>query len=174
VVKNLKETINNELTPKQKAFVEEYVIDLNGTQSAIRAGYSAKTANRIASENLSKPVIQAAIQEAKQQRSERTRIDADFVLLQISEYLDCCFGRKPIRKVVNIDGNMESIEVTEFNQSGVGKAIELMGKHINVQALKEKQQIDTNSINSLHDPYPDMSDQEVEARIQELVLKLAN
>jgi hypothetical protein len=53
VVKDPKEKICNELTPKQQAFVEEYIVDLNGTQSAIRAGYSAKTANRIASQNLS-------------------------------------------------------------------------------------------------------------------------
>lgn len=49
------------LTTKQRMFVNEYLLDCNATQAAIRAGYSEKTANRIASENLSKPVIQLAI-----------------------------------------------------------------------------------------------------------------
>ena len=51
------------LTPKQKAFCDEYLIDLNATQAAIRAGYSEKTANRIGNENLSKLDIQNSIKE---------------------------------------------------------------------------------------------------------------
>ncbi len=52
------------LTPKQQRFVEEYLIDLNATQAAIRAGYSEKTANEIGAENLAKPSIAKAIQDA--------------------------------------------------------------------------------------------------------------
>ncbi|MFW5438107.1 terminase small subunit [Paenibacillus apiarius] len=68
------------LTAKQNAFVQEYLIDLNATQAAIRAGYSAKTARKIGQENLTKPDIQKAIQEAMGERSERTEITADMVL----------------------------------------------------------------------------------------------
>ncbi|QRI92516.1 terminase small subunit [Delftia lacustris] len=57
-------------------------MDLNGTQAAIRAGYSAKTARQIASENLSKPHIQVAIAEARKQQQERTQITADAMLQQ--------------------------------------------------------------------------------------------
>lgn len=71
------------LTAKQKVFVEEYLIDLNATQAAIRAGYSLKTANRIATENLSKPVIQAEIQKRMKDREERTEITQDFVLREL-------------------------------------------------------------------------------------------
>lgn len=71
------------LTPKQQAFVNEYLIDLNATQAAIRAGYSQKTANRIATENLSKPVIQAEIQKAIKEREKRTEINQDFVLREL-------------------------------------------------------------------------------------------
>ena len=53
------------LTPKQAAFVAEYLVDLNATQAAIRAGYSAKTAGSVGAENLSKPEIAAAIAEAQ-------------------------------------------------------------------------------------------------------------
>ena len=65
------------LTPKQQAFVEEYLVDFNGTQAAIRAGYSAKTANRIACQNLSKLDIQNAIQAAQADRGQRLGITAD-------------------------------------------------------------------------------------------------
>lgn len=68
------------LTDLQVRFVEEYLVDLNGTQAAIRAGYSEKTARQAAAENLSKPVIQAAIAEARLRQQERTEITADAVL----------------------------------------------------------------------------------------------
>ena len=61
-------------TPKQARFVEEYLVDLNATQAAIRAGYSKKTARQVASENLTKPDIQEAIAAAQDDRSERTGI----------------------------------------------------------------------------------------------------
>ncbi len=60
------------MTDKQKRFCEEYMVDLNATQAAIRAGYSENSAQQIASENLSKPVIQQYIQsELEKQKSER-------------------------------------------------------------------------------------------------------
>lgn len=68
------------LTPKQKAFVENYLIDLNATQAAIRAGYSPKTAEAIGFENLRKPKIDSEIQKAMSERSQRTEITADMVL----------------------------------------------------------------------------------------------
>lgn len=68
------------LTPKQQLFVDEYIIDFNATQAAIRAGYSEKTANRIASRLLSKVDIQSAIQEAIDKRKERVEITQDDVV----------------------------------------------------------------------------------------------
>ncbi len=68
------------LTPKQARFVEEYLIDLNASQAAIRAGYSAKTAYSVGHENLSKPEIAAAIQKEQAARSERTGITQDEVI----------------------------------------------------------------------------------------------
>jgi len=62
------------MTPKQAAFVDEYLIDLNATQAAIRAGYSAKTARQIGEENLSKPDISAAVAAGIDARSKRTQI----------------------------------------------------------------------------------------------------
>jgi len=60
------------LTAKQKRFIEEYLIDMNATQAAIRAGYSPDSAKEIGCENLTKPNIKAAIDKAMAERSRRT------------------------------------------------------------------------------------------------------
>jgi phage terminase small subunit len=70
-------TEQRKLTARQARFVAEYLISLNATQAAIRAGYSAKVANRIASENLSKPVIAAAIAKAQAEQNRRLQLTAD-------------------------------------------------------------------------------------------------
>lgn len=65
------------LSPKQQRFVDEYLVDLNATQAAIRAGYSRDTAGSIGHENLKKPEIQAAISIARKAQQDRTGITAD-------------------------------------------------------------------------------------------------
>lgn len=71
------------LNPRQQRFVDEYLVDLNATQAAIRAGYSAKTANEQGSELLAKLSVQAAISEARQRQQDRTQITADRVLVEL-------------------------------------------------------------------------------------------
>ena len=71
------------LTPKQARFCEEYLVDLNATQAAIRAGYSVESAGSIGSENLTKPEIRARIETAMAERSKRTGINADRVLREL-------------------------------------------------------------------------------------------
>jgi phage terminase small subunit len=73
------------MTKKQKRFVEEYLIDLNATQAAIRAGYSPDTAAAIGSENLRKPDIRAYIDRAIAERSRRTGVNADRVVLELAK-----------------------------------------------------------------------------------------
>lgn len=75
----------SKLTAKQARFVDEYLIDLNATQAAIRAGYSKKTAGQIGDENLKKPQIKKAIEERQQKRSERTEITQDRVLQELAK-----------------------------------------------------------------------------------------
>jgi phage terminase small subunit len=72
------------VTPKQERFVEEYLIDLNATQAAIRAGYKPKRAYSTGNENLKKPEIQEAITKAQVKRSQRTEITADRVLRELA------------------------------------------------------------------------------------------
>lgn len=68
------------LTPKQQLFVKEYLVDLNATQAAIRAGYSKKTANEQGARMLAKVSIQEALQEAMNKRAEKVEITAEQVL----------------------------------------------------------------------------------------------
>lgn len=71
-------------TPKQKRFIDEYLIDMNGTQAAIRAGYSQRTARHIAMELLAKPHIQALLQEKQRRLQIKTEITAERVLNEIA------------------------------------------------------------------------------------------
>lgn len=72
------------MTKKQKRFVEEYLIDLNATQAAIRAGYSPDAAGSIGAENLKKPEIKSRIDKAMAERSRRTGINQDRVLQELA------------------------------------------------------------------------------------------
>ena len=103
----------SKLTPKQEMFAEEYLIDLNATQAAIRAGYSKKTAQRIGSENLSKPLIAAAVSAGQAKRAKRTEIDADYVLTAIKDTIEQYRG-----------GGEGS------NPNAVLKGAELLGRHL--------------------------------------------
>jgi len=65
------------LAPMQSVFVQEYLIDLNATQAAIRAGYSAKTAEQQGYQLLQKPSVQAAIAARQKEREQRTAVTAE-------------------------------------------------------------------------------------------------
>ena len=87
-----------QLTDKQKRFCEEYLIDMNGTQAAIRAGYSKKTAHVQASQTLSISKVQEYLQELRSEQQERVRVDADRVLQEL-----CAIAFSKITDVVNIE-----------------------------------------------------------------------
>ena len=152
------------LTPKQQRFVEEYLLDLNATQAAIRAGYSKKTARNIASENMAKPDIQQAITTATRERSEATRIDAAWVLRRLTdeatadlaELYDKDGGLKPVKDwpLVWRQGLVQGVDVDETFEAGARLAkvtrvrlsdrirrLELIGKHVDIQAFAERKEI---------------------------------
>lgn len=83
------------LTPKQKRFVGEYLIDLNATQAAIRAGYSQKTAQEQSARLLSNVMVQTELQQAMRRREVRTEITQDKVLRELAR-----IGFADIRKAV--------------------------------------------------------------------------
>lgn len=128
------------LTPKQERFVSEYLLDLNATQAAIRAGYSERTANEQGARLLAKVSVAAAIAEAQAARSERTKIDADYVLRQAVKLHERCMQEvvpltdRKGRQIRDDDGNPLFV----FNAAGAAKALELVGKHVDVQAFREQ------------------------------------
>ena len=124
------------MTPKQERFVEEYLVDLNATQAAIRAGYSEQTARQIGAQNLSKLVIQQAIEAAQNKRSERVELTQDEVVRDLRELRDICMGRKPVR-ITEVVKNAQlgevtarEVEVYALEPTGAGKALDLLGKHL--------------------------------------------
>lgn len=122
------------LTAKQAAFVREYLIDLNASAAAARAGYSAKTAHAIGNENLSKPIIAEAIQAAMDARSERVEVTADYVLRNLTEVLERCMQRAPVMEGQGKDRAQatddEGNHIWEFNATAANKSIELLGRHL--------------------------------------------
>ena len=122
------------LTDKQRRFIDEYLVDLNATQAAIRSGYSAKTAYRIGSELLQKTSVREAITNAMKERQVRTELTADEVIADLREVRDICMGRKKVRvvEVAKFEGmvNASEIEVKMIDPAGANKALELLGKHL--------------------------------------------
>lgn len=95
----------NGLTPKQAAFVREYLIDKNATQAAIRAGYSRKTARQIGEENLSKPDIRLAIDAGLAAAARRANLASDEVMADLARTL-----RFDPRKLFNADGTLKALD----------------------------------------------------------------
>jgi phage terminase small subunit len=95
------------MTTKQAVFVNEYVKDFNGTQAAIRAGYSSKTANRIATENLSKPVIRDEVDKRLRAAMEESNITLDWWLKKVKDIAE--------------NGKSDNTKV---------RALDLIGKHL--------------------------------------------
>lgn len=110
----------SKLTTKQQRFVDEYLVDLNATQAAIRAGYSISTANEQGARLLVNVSVQANIQSAMKIRKERTEITQDKVIADIER-----IKQDAMRLVPDKDGNM-----TMANHSAALKAAELQGRHL--------------------------------------------
>lgn len=156
------------LNEKQKRFCEEYLVDMNGTQAAIRAGYSAKTAYAIAEKLLRKAEVKEYIAKLRQEQQERTKINADYVLLRL-----VAIDQMDVLDILNDDGTIKPLRLwpkiwreflTSFELSeimgGQGddkkivgvlkkikwpdklKNLELIGRHVSVQAWKDTLKLD--------------------------------
>lgn len=123
----------NELTAKQRAFVREYLIDLNATQAAIRAGYSEKTAQEQGSRLLSNVMVSAAVDEAMKIRADRTDITADRVLKELAK-----IGFADIRKAIKWQGTL----VTEEDNSDGGDTLVIKNVVTNNVTLVSSDDID--------------------------------
>ncbi|EEZ7155725.1 terminase small subunit [Escherichia coli] len=177
------------LTDKQELFAREYLKDLNGTQAAIRAGYSEKTANEQASRLLANVNVQKFVAELKSARVEQTGIDAAYVLRRLVEIdqmdvLDILLQNgelKPIKdwpKVwrTTLSG-MDVVEMASADSAALLKKIkwpdkvknlELLGKHVSVQAFKEQTSTEITGADGGPVRYVDMSEELLEEKLKEL------
>lgn len=145
------------LTPKQEQFCQEYLIDLNATQAAIRAGYSVNTSYSIGFENLKKPEIQNRISYLKSQRSDRTQITADMVIAELAKIgfhnvSDFVNGGNSILELKNIEREKTAAVsavkttikdngdiVSEIKFHDKVSALEKLGRHLGVFEADNKQ-----------------------------------
>ena len=134
--------MTDKITDKQQRFCEEYLIDLNATQAAIRAGYSPTSAYSIAGENMKKPELLERIAELKAERSKQVQVDAAWVLTQAVKVHERCMQAEPVTE--RVDGIEQDTGEFKFEHSGANKALEIIGKHVDVQAFLEKKQVDAN------------------------------
>lgn len=146
------------LTDKQEMFCREYLVDLNATQAAIRAGYSGKTAQEQSSRLLSNVMVQDRISVLKSERNEQVGVDAAYVLRRLTEIdqmdvLDVLLANGELKPIKDWPRawrtTLSGMDVTEMAGDSAGllkkikwpdkvKNLELLGKHIDVQAFKEK------------------------------------
>lgn len=143
------------LTDKQQLFVDEYLIDLNATQAAIRAGYSAKTADQQGSRLLANVKVKQAVAEKQAQRSKRTGVNQDRVVLELAKVAfakmtDIVDSKGRIKEDASPDdlACIESIKYKESDNEYGGsverevkiasklKALELLGKHLGMWSDK--------------------------------------
>lgn len=150
----------SELTDKQKIFVLEYLVDLNATQAAIRAGYSEKSARSIASENMENPKIQAEVQRQMDARSERTEITADYVLGTIKKTIERCSQAEPVMEWDPIAKEMIHSGEYKFDATNVLKGADLLGRHLTLWKGPGEVEVKVNLTN--------LSDEELDKRIRDL------
>lgn len=151
-----------ELTPKQARFVDEYLIDLNATQAAIRAGYSDKTAHVQGPRLLEYAGVRSAIETKRSERSQKTGIDAAWLLERLSQeavadindLYDDSGAIKPVKEwpliwrqglvagikhteVKDHEGNRTGEVIVDVKISDRVRRLELIGKHIGVKAFED-------------------------------------
>lgn len=130
------------LTDKQAAFVREYLVDLNATQAAIRAGYSERTASRIGPQLLGKTCVREAIEKAQAKRARRVEVTQDYVLSNLVEVVERTMQRAPVldRKGEQVTDE-EGRAVWTFDAKGANRALELLGKHLGIFTDKVRAEV---------------------------------
>lgn len=131
------------MTAKQQRFCDEYLIDLNATQAAIRAGYSKKTAGVTAAENLKKPKIQEYIKQRMDEKESELIADQDEVL----KYLTAVLRGNSQAEIVVVEGTGEGCSEARAIQKAPDekerlKAAELLGKRYGIYTEKVETEVD--------------------------------
>ena len=137
---------DRKLNAKQEMFCREYLIDLNATQAAIRAGYSVKTAKDMGCQNLAKPNIADFIASLKAERAESIKIDAAWVLSQAVKLHNRCMQAE---KVTMSNGepmlDEDGCPVYKFEHAGASRSLEIIGKHVDVRAFANETSAETGT-----------------------------
>ena len=177
--------MKNKLTPKQQLFIREYLVDKNATQAAIRAGYSAKTANETGAENLAKPSIASEIARGLENQINTINMNADAVIREVSrlasydprKFFDddgrikpiseidddtaaAIAGFETVHKIVG-DEKDGCVVLTKVKMADKSRNLELMAKILRLYAeLKEVTGKDGKDL------IPPVTDEELQARLQ--------
>ncbi len=131
------------MTGKQNIFVQEYLKDLNATQAAKRAGYSHKTAYSIGQRLLRNVEVSNAINSAMSERSERTALNADYVLQNLHEIAQRCMQKSPVMVKGEQAIDDEGRHMWTFDAKNALRALELIGKHMGMFSDKNREQEET-------------------------------
>ena len=118
------------LTAKQERFCQEYVIDSNGTQAAIRVGYAERSAQMQSSRLLSKDIVRSRVARLQARAARVAGLSAAFVIEGFIEVYERCMQKVP---VTNDYGSPTGFT---FNANGANRALELLGKHLELFAGK--------------------------------------
>lgn len=113
------------LTPKKLAFIDEYLVDLNATQAAIRAGYSDKTAYSMGQRLLKDVEVAAQIEQRQAQRAKRTELDADRVILELAR-----LGLHDVRRLFDDHGRMKAINDLDDDTAAAVQSIEVVTREL--------------------------------------------
>lgn len=109
------------LNPKQQRFVEEYLVDLNATQAAIRAGYSKRTAKEIGCENLTKPNIAAAVAKGRALLADKAEVNAEQILRDLEDMRRMALAAEqfaPAIRAAELRGKQIGMFVEKHEHSG--------------------------------------------------------
>jgi phage terminase small subunit len=145
-----------DLTDQQKLFCQEYIVDLNATQAAIRAKYSEDSASQQGSRLLSIDKVQDYVSKLQDERSNRVSVTADDVLKDLLYLKDVCLGKEEIT-VTDSDGSLTTTKV--FKEAGANKALESLGKHLKMFTDRVEQTTDLTLT---------ISDEELDAELDKL------
>lgn len=124
----------NTLNEKQKAFCREYIKDFNATQAAIRAGYSEKTANRIASRLLTKVDIQEYVDKLKHEAAVKSRVTPEWILAKLEQIVEMGLGNEPTDVLVKESYGVgltqtDSRKMTKADLAAAKSALDLLGRY---------------------------------------------
>lgn len=127
---NNEKSLSGKLTPQQEMFCQEYIVDYNGTQAAIRAGYSEKTADVQAVRLLRNVKVLSRVRAIQKERLEKLAVTQESVILKLLEIYDRCMQAKPVMEWdYNERKYVETGEYT-FDSRGALNALEMIGKHL--------------------------------------------